>query len=119
MIQKQRGLIMNIGETQNGWTLTMEMVLTSIDSFSRTPIVLNHKENFKDYTDMSNYFNQCKVIGMLAQDPNIEIINDCVYADLLIHPEHESLWKGKYDNWCIRFNDDKSGFILDSIEVYE
>lgn len=110
-------LIMTIGETPNGWTLTREMVENSLDSFANKPIVWNKKQEFKDYRNMEDY-KSCQVIGIISSEPNIQIGIDEVYVDIVIKDEYADLWKGKFDNWCMQIDFDKKSFILDSIEVF-
>lgn len=110
---------MTIGETQNNWTLTREMVENSLDSFANKPIVWNKQQEFKDYRNMEDYKN-CQVIGMISSEPNIQIGIDEVYADIIIMDKYVDvdLWKGKFDNWCMQIDFDKKSFVLDSIEVF-
>ena len=69
----EKQLIMTIGMTHNNWELTREMVDNSLSSFANKPIVWNKKQDFKDYRDMTNYKEQCKVIGTIAEESNIVI----------------------------------------------
>jgi len=119
MIKLNNQLIMTIGKTQNGWNLTKEMIMNSLDTFANKPIVWNKREDFNNYTDMDNYKDSCQVIGMILAEPNIEITDHEVYADIMImNDNHRHLWTGKFDNWCITLSDDKKSFELDSIEVF-
>jgi len=112
-------LIMNIGMTANGFDLTKEMVLNSIDSFEHQPLIYNKKKEFKDYIEenISNYKNEI-AIGFIAG--NIEVTDIEVFADIIIKDEYKNLWNGKYDNWCIDYpiEDNKNKFRLNSIEVF-
>jgi hypothetical protein len=118
VVLKQQ-LIMTIGETQNGWTLTKEVVKNSIDTFSNRPIIWNREQEFRDYSDknIKNYKNNI-VIGAILDHPNVQIYGNDVYADIVILSKYRHLWIGKFDNWCIQFNDNKSSFDLFSIEVF-
>lgn len=115
----RRVLIMQIGETQNGFILTKEMVLNSLDTFTDVPIVYNEKQSLKDYRDnkIVNKFNKEYAIGVIVG--NIEVTDKEVFADINIWDKYLDKWKGKYDNWCIQFDDDeKSKFKLCSIECF-
>lgn len=108
---------MQIGETQNGFILTKEMVLNSLDTFTDVPIV--YKESFKNYRDdeVVNKFNKEYAIGVIVG--NIEVTDKEVFADINIWDKYLDKWKGKYDNWCIQFDDDeKSKFKLYSVECF-
>lgn len=48
----------------------------------------------------------------------IHIENNLVYADVNIYDNKLDLWKGRFDNWCIQFDDNKDKFKLCSIEVF-
>jgi hypothetical protein len=113
----EKQLIMTIGMTQNNWELTREMVENSLNSFPNEPIIWNKNQEFKDYTDMKNYNNNL-LIGMICEDANIVIEENNVYADIFVYDKYLELWKGKFDNWCIQFNDGWKLFKLDSIEVF-
>lgn len=110
---------MEIGKTQNGFTITKEMLLNSIETFKQKPIVFNSKQTLENYTDdeIVDRFNNEYAIGFIFD--NIELINEKeVYADIFIFDKHIDKWNSKYDNWCIQLDDDKSKFNLCSIEVF-
>ena len=118
MLILKNQLIMTIGEVPNGWTLSKEMIMNSLDTYANKPIVWNKKQEFKDYRDMENYKNN-QVIGMILEEPNLKITDKEVYADIMImNDNHKHLWTGKFDNWCITISDDKKSFELESIEVF-
>ena len=115
-VKKQ--LIMTIGLTQNNWELTKEMVENSISSFYNTPIVWNKKGNFNYYDD-TNLYDEQIIIGLISENPNIIIEGNNVFADIIILNKFKDIWKGKFNNWCIKFKDeDKTSFDLCSIEVF-
>lgn len=118
-MQLEKQLIMIIGMTQNNLDLTKEMVENSLDSFAHVPIVWNKQQEFKDYREenIENYKNEI-AIGIICEEPNIIIEGNNVYADIFIFPQYKDLWKGKFDNWSIQFNEDRTKFTLCSIEVF-
>jgi len=117
LLEKQ--LIMTIGMTENNWELTREMIENSLESFYNAPIVWNEKSEYKDYNNIDNYKN-CKVIGIIPENSKIVIEDNNVYADIKLFKEYSKmdLWKDKYNNWCILFDDSKIKFKLESIEVF-
>lgn len=114
----QRAVIMELGETANGLNITKEMILSSINTFSMKPIVFNDREVLKDYTndEIVDKFNNENVIGLIRG--GVEIVGNEVYAEILILDKYVDKWKGKYDNWCIQLNEDKTKFELISIECF-
>ena len=118
MLLKQQ-LIMRIGETKNGFKLTKKMVLNSIYSFSSVPIIWNQNSNFKDYNDTNKYIETQTIIGFLLEEPNITIKGNNVYADIIIIDNITNYWNGRFDNWCIQFDENiNDKFELFSIEVF-
>jgi hypothetical protein len=115
----EKQLIMTIGITQNGWELTKEMINNSINTFAQAPIVLNSRQEYKNYNNpFEDYLNNCTVIGVISSTPNIIIEENNVYADILLWEHKKNFWKDKFDNWCIEVSDDKKSFKLQSIEVF-
>lgn len=110
-------LIMTLGMTQNNWELTKEAVENSINSFANVPIVWNKQQEYKNYSDTSDYL-QNRVIGFISSEPYINIIDNNVYADIFIKDEYDYLWQGRFDNWCIQFDDNMDNFKLFSIEIF-
>ena len=111
-------LIMDIMETQNGFEITREMVENSLESFINAPIVYNKKQQTTNYRDeeFQNYYDKNIVIGFVSEV--INIIGNKVLANIYIRDEYVDLWKGKYDNWCIQFNEGKTAFTVFSIEIF-
>jgi len=117
ILEKQ--LIMTIGMTANNWEVTKEMVENSIGTFKNIPIMWNKKSEFKNYNDENfNNYEKLSIIGYICTEPNIQIEDNNVYADIFILAEYSDLWKGKFDNWCLQPSDDKKSFKLCSIEVF-
>jgi len=114
----KNALVMEIMETQNGFEITKEMVKSSLKSFINAPIVYNKKQQTTNYRDeeFQNYYDKNIVIGFVSEVVNL--IENKVLADIFIRDEYIYLWNGKYDNWCIQFNEDKTAFTLFSIEIF-
>ena len=114
----ENALVMEIMETQNGFEITKEMVKNSLESFINAPIVYNKKQQTTNYRDeeFQNYYDKNVVIGFVSEV--INIIENKVLANIYIRDEYVDLWTGKYDNWCIQFNENKTAFIVLSIEIF-
>lgn len=110
-------ILMYKGKTANDLEITEEMILNSLHTFKNKPLVLNNKQELKDYRndELVQKFNKAHEIGMVVsveykEEGFVEgevIFRDTKYA------------RDVFDNWQITLSDDKKSFVLNSIEIFE
>ena len=108
-------LLMREGVTQNGFNITREMILNSLDTFINKPIVLNKGQELNDYTNSEevNLFNREHVIGVIN---SVEYIDGVVMGEVVFYQTDNI--KKEYDNWQINMSDDKKSFEYCSVELF-
>lgn len=108
-------VLMKKGVTDNGFEITEEMILNSLDSFKNKPIVLNQNQFLKDYTDNNNVtkFNDENCIGVIN---SAEYIDDKVIGDVVYF--RDDFGQEEFDNWQIELSEDKKSFNYCSCEVF-
>ena len=123
MIEKEM-ILMNVMKTENNFDITEEQILNSLDSFIAKPVVLNKKQETKDYRikekDLKQ-LNKERTIGIIKTakyDKNTKQVIGIVqiYKD----EDYYNYFKPKYDNWQITFennvNDNK--FEFNAVELF-
>ena len=121
MIEKEM-ILMNATRTENNFDITEEQILNSLDSFIDKPVVLNKKQEMKDYRgECSKQFNKEHAIGIIKTAKYDKITKQVVgIVQIYKNKDYYKYFKPKYDNWQITFensvNDNKFEFI--AVELF-
>ena len=123
MIEKEM-ILMNAMRTENNLDITEEQILNSLDSFIDKPVILNKKQEMKDYRikekDLKQ-FNKEHAIGIIKtarydKDTKQVIGIVQIYKD----EDYYNYFKPKYDNWQITFENsvDDNKFEFNAVELF-
>ena len=120
MIEREM-ILMEAMRTGNNLAITEEQILNSLDSFIDKPVILNKKQEMKDYTKNLKQLNKEHTIGIIKTakyDKNTKQVIGIVqiYKD----KDYYKYFKPKYDNWQITFenNDDYNKFNFIAVEIF-
>ena len=122
MIEKEM-ILMNAMRTENNFDITEELILNSLDSFIDKPVVLNKKQEIKDYRikdEDLKQLNKERTIGIIKTakyDKNTKQVIGIVHIYKV--EDYYNYFKPKYDNWQITFENninDKFEFI--AVELF-
>ena len=123
MIEKEM-ILMEAMRTENNLDITEEQILNSLDTFIDKPVVLNKKQEMKDYRIKE------KDLKQLNKERTIGIIKTVRYdkstkqvvgiVQIYKNKDYYKYFKLKYDNWQITFensvNDNK--FEFNAVEIF-
>ena len=121
MIEKEM-VLMDVMSTENNFNITEEQILNSLPSFINKPVVLNKKQEMKDYSvkDLKQ-LNKERTIGIIktvGYDKNRKQVIGIVH--IYKNKDYYKYFKPKYDNWQITFennvNDNK--FEFNAVELF-
>ena len=123
MIEREM-ILMNAMRIENNFDITEELILNSLDSFIDKPVVLNKKQEIKDYKikeEDLKQLNKERTIGIIKTvryDKNRKQVIGIV--QIYKNKDYYKYFKLKYDNWHITFensvNDNKFEFI--AVELF-
>lgn len=123
MIEREM-ILMETMRTENNLDITEELILNSLDSFINKPVVLNKKQEMKDYRikdEDLKQLNKEHAIGLIKTakyDKNRKQVIGIV--QIYKNKDYYKYFKPKYDNWQITFensvNDNKFEFI--AVELF-
>ena len=122
MIEKEM-ILMNAMRTENNFDITEEQILNSLDSFINKPVILNKKQEMKDYRikeEDLKQLNKERTIGIIKTvryDKNTKQVVGIVqiYKD----EDYYNYFKPKYDNWQITFeNNNNNKFEFNAVELF-
>ena len=123
MIEKEM-ILMNAMRRENNLDITEEQILNSVDSFIDKPVILNKKQEMKDYRikdEDLKQLNKERTIGIIKTvryDKNTKQVIGIVW--IYKNKDYYKYFKLKYDNWQITFensvNDNKFEFI--AVELF-
>ena len=123
MIEKEM-VLMDVMSTENNFNITEEQILNSLPSFINKPVVLNKKQEMKDYRikdEDLKQLNKERTIGIIktvGYDKNRKQVIGIVH--IYKNKDYYKYFKPKYDNWQITFensvNDNKFEFI--AVELF-
>ena len=123
MIEKEM-VLMNVMRTENNLDITEEQILNSLDSFIDKPVILNKKQEMKDYRikdEDLKQLNKERTIGIIKTvryDKNTKQVIGIV--QIYKNKDYYKYFKLKYDNWQITFensvNDNK--FEFNAVEFF-
>ena len=122
MIEKEM-ILMDAMRTENNLDVTEEQILNSLDSFIDKPVVLNKKQEIKDYRikekDLKQ-FNKEHTIGIIKTvryDKDTKQVIGIV--QIYKNKDYYKYFKPKYDNWQITFEDSKyNKFEFNAVELF-
>lgn len=108
-------ILMKVGRVPNGFKITEEMILNSLDTFENQPIILNKNGERKDYTNKDDVekFNKEYPVGIIT---DIKFENGKVLG--LVSWYKEEYERDEYDNWQIDIADDKKSFVYCCAEIF-
>ena len=122
MIEREM-ILMDAMRTENNLDITEEQILNSLDSFVDKPVILNKKQEMKDYRikekDLKQ-LNKERTIGIIKTvryDKNTKQVIGIV--QIYKNKDYYKYFKLKYDNWQITFennNDNKFEFV--AVEIF-
>ena len=122
MIEKEM-ILMNVMRTENNLDITEEQILNSLDSFIDKPVILNKKQEMKDYRikekDLKqlNKENAIGIIKTVRYDKNRKQVIGIV--QIYKNKDYYKYFKLKYDNWQITFEDSKyNKFEFNAVELF-
>ena len=120
MIEKEM-ILMNVMKTENNFDITEEQILNSLDSFIDKPVVLNKKQEMKDYTKDLKQLNKEHTIGIIKSvkyDKNTKQVIGIV--QIYKNKDYYKYFKPKYDNWQITFENNVSDnkFEFNAVEIF-
>ena len=120
MIEREM-ILMNAMRTENNFDITEELILNSLDSFIDKPVVLNKKQEMKDYRikekDLKqlNKENAIGIIKTVRYDKDTKQVIGIV--QIYKNKDYYKYFKLKYDNWQINFeNNNKFEFV--AVEIF-
>ena len=116
-------ILMEAMRTENNLDVTEEQILNSLGSFIDKPVVLNKKQEIKDYRIKE------KDLKQLNKEHTIGIIKTVKYdkdtkqvigiVQIYKNKDYYKYFKPKYDNWQITFEDSKyNKFELNAVELF-
>ena len=122
MIEKEM-ILMNAMRTENNFDITEELILNSLDSFIDKQVVLNKKQEIKDYRikdEDLKQLNKERTIGIIKTvryDKNTKQVIGIV--QIYKNKDYYKYFKLKYDNWQITFEDSQyNKFEFNAVELF-
>ena len=121
MIEREM-ILMDAMRTENNLDITEEQILNSLDSFVDKPVILNKKQEMKDYRgECSEQFNKEHTIGIIKTvryDKNTKQVIGIV--QIYKNKDYYKYFKLKYDNWQITFENNVSDnkFEFNAVELF-
>ena len=120
MIEREM-ILMEAMRTENNLDVTEEQILNSLDSFIDKPVVLNKKQEIKDYTKDLKQLNKEHAIGIIKTAKYDKDTKQVIgIVQIYKNKDYYKYFKPKYDNWQITFensvNDNKFEFI--AVELF-
>ncbi|MDK0982949.1 hypothetical protein P5F71_07840 [Clostridium perfringens] len=116
---QRKMVVMNL--YNNPHKLTKDIILNSLDSFIKKPVVFNKDGKFQDYNDeiKVGIFMYQNAIGFIKsiEIEKDEIVATIIYFNSSIKNKEINL-KKKYDNWQITINSDLNNFVFDYVEIF-
>ena len=122
MIEREM-ILMDAMRTENNLDITEEQILNSLDSFVDKPVILNKKQEMKDYRikekDLKQ-LNKERTIGIIKTvryDKNTKQVIGIV--QIYKNKDYYKYFKLKYDNWQITFeNNNNNKFEFVAVEIF-
>ena len=121
MIEREM-ILMDAMRTENNLDITEEQILNSLDSFVDKPIILNKKQEMKDYRmkekDLKQ-LNKERTIGIIKTvryDKNTKQVVGIV--QIYKNKDYYKYFKLKYDNWQITFENNNNKFEFVAVEIF-
>ena len=118
MIEKEM-VLMDVMRTENNFDITEEQILNSLESFIDKPVVLNKKQEMKDYTKDLKQLNKEHTIGIIKSvkyDKNTKQVIGIV--QIYKNKDYYKYFKPKYDNWQITFENNNNKFEFNAVELF-
>ena len=121
MIEREM-ILMDAMRTENNLDITEEQILNSLDSFVDKPVILNKKQEMKDYRikekDLKQ-LNKERTIGIIKTvryDKNTKQVVGIV--QIYKNKDYYKYFKLKYDNWQITFENNNNKFEFVAVEIF-
>lgn len=108
-------ILMKVGKVPNGFEITEDMILNSLDTFVNAPVILNKNGERKDYINQDEVkeFNIDHTVGVIT---NVKFETGKVLGSVTWYKEECRC--DEYNNWQIDIADDKKSFVYSCAEVF-